>query len=571
MTINLRSYQEEALAAEAAHRAEHPNETRLAIVLPTGAGKTITFAERARRHLRETGNRVLILVHTDELAQQAEAKVRLMAEDFTVGVVKAERDEVDADVVIGSVQTLANPGRRARITDVGLVIVDECHHSTANSYKAILRHFRCLCFCWTSPDNAEGPLQDCPDHGDGSYPAVPALGFTATLERADGQGLGEIWQDVAYSRDVAWAVRKGYLVQPIGYRLEIDPSGHEPLAENAAWADQQLIEAMAPEKIVEKWLELAKGRPTVAFMPLVRSARALQSAFTHAGISSRVIHGELAPILRRGYLAEYEAGEVDVLVNAMVLTEGWDSPRTSCVIVGRPTRSRGLFVQMAGRGLRPVPGVPVEDQDCILITIADATTDLCSVADLSDRPLDRKADGALTTMEDQWNIGKELDEANRAKLWTGHVDPVEFDPLVRRSSKVWRATRHGTPFLPIGKEGQYVFIVGTSVWLKGDGRATRLHADLPDLELAMTIAEDEAEDRGGDLGRLLADRNRPWRKARPSREQVDLAERMGLGPQVEKIMASKASGKAGKVSDLITMVMATRALEPMVKKIKETG
>jgi superfamily II DNA or RNA helicase len=560
MTIHLRPYQLQALEAEDRHRAEHPDETRLAIVMATGLGKTIVLAERARRFLESERKRVLILVHTDELTQQAEAKVRLVVGDAgSVGVVKAERDETEADIIIGSVQTLADSGRRERIWDVGLVIVDECHHATAASYQAIMQHFGCFGYC---------PAVNCECGGIGcteDAPFTPALGFTATLERSDGAGLGEVWQDVCFTRDISWGVRHGYLVQPIGHRMEVST---EPLAENAAWADEQLMSALAPERIVEKWMEVAAVRPTVAFMPLVRSAARLADAFTHIGISAEVIHGAMPDWHRRTVLANYEAGRVQVLVNAMVLTEGWDSPRTKCVIVGRPTRSRPLFVQMAGRGLRPIPGIPVEDQDCILLTVADATTDLCSVADLSDRPLDPAADGPLTVMEDQWDIGKELDERAQADLWTGHVDVREFDPLVQRSSKVWKHTEHGTPFLPISKDQEYVFIVGTSVFARQDGRIKRLHADLPDLGLAMSIAEDEAQERGGDLGRMLADKGRAWRKLKPSEAMRSYALMLGLDREVARIMASKAGGKAGKLSDLIDKVVATRALEPAVERIK---
>lgn len=606
MTIHLRPYQEQALAAEAQHRIDHPNETRLAIVMATGLGKTIVLAERARRFIEDqwnnAGRRVVILVHTDELANQAEAKIRLVAArglearepglplPITVGVVKAERDETTADIIIASVQTLANPERRQRITDVGLVIVDECHHATAASYQAIMRHFGCMDTDKPCPyggaQHSAATCENCArSMARPPQPPVPALGFTATLERGDGQGLGTVWQNVCFTRDISWGVRHGYLVQPIGHRLEIDMSGSsifggDRFMVDAAMQDRQLMEALAPEKIVDKWIELAKDRPTVAFMPLVRSARALCEAFRLQGIEATWIAGsdQLHPSKRAFRLKEYEAGRVQVVVNAMVLTEGWDSPRTKCVIVGRPTKSRSLFVQMAGRGLRPIPGQPVEDQDCTLICVADATTDLCSIADLSDKPLDRKMQGALTAMEDEWNIGKELDEAERAKLWTGQVDAREFDPLVTRSSKVWRATEHGTPYLPISKDGEYIFIVGTSVFVRQAVKHTaagsrmlvsRLHKDLPDLELAMTIAEDEAQERGGDLGRLLADRNRPWRKQVPSDEMREMAERLGLGHEVDKIMRTKASGKAGKVSDLISKVRATRALEPMVEKIKE--
>jgi len=569
--VKLRDYQTQALAAEHNHRLQAPEETRLAIVLATGLGKTVVMAERAKRHLESTwagqGRRALILVHTDELASQAEAKLRVhLGDRWSVGVVMAGRDEVDADVVIGSVPTLARPERRARLGDVGLVMVDECHHATAQSYQDVLTHFGCL---------PRPPHEGClyrDEHCEAGAccqwrPPVPALGLTATLERGDGASLGGIWQDVAFTRDISWGVRHGYLVQPVGYRLEIPAT----MPDSKAGQDAALIEGLAPAAMVRKWLELAEGIPTVAFMPLVRSANALAAEFAAAGVPAGVIWGEMPKEDRKRVLADYEAGRITVLCNAMVLTEGWDSPRTKCVLIGRATKSRPLFIQMAGRGLRPVPWLPVESQRCILITVADATTDMCTVADLSDKPLDRRAQGALTAMEDAWDIGKELD-AEPEHVWTGQVDAAQFDPLVTRSSKVWKATDHGTPFLPIGKDGRYVFIVGTSVYVRepdgGRYRTRCAHRDLPDLELAMVLAEDVAHELGGDVGAMLADKGRPWRKAKPSEEMLARARQLGLGAKVDKIMAVRAGGKAGKVSDLIATVVATRTLEPVVEKIK---
>jgi len=573
--IQLRDYQRDGLASELAHRAENLQETRLAIVMATGLGKTIMMAERAVRHLLffpeiNTKDRVLILVHTDELAQQAEEKVRLVAEGsrLSVGVVKAERNETEADIVIGSVQTLVNPYRMRQLHDVSLVIVDECHHATASSYQAIMRYFGCYGlgnyvgqgWSW----RASLPM-------DPIVRPTPAVGFTATLERGDGQSLGGVWQDVAFTRGTSWAVRKGWLVQPVGYRLEI-PDMRLPARGadyRAETLDAALVQSLAHERIVAEWKRLAEGRPTVAFMPLVRSAYALSEAFVDAGIRAEVIHGGMARHVRRERLAAYERGDIQVLVNAMVLTEGWDSPRTKCVIVGRPTKSRPLFVQMAGRGLRPEPGIPVEDQSCLLLVVADSTTDMCTVADLSDRPIDRKVQGALTVMEDQWDLGAGLEDPEH--VWTGQVDATEFDPLVKRSSKVWRATDHGTPFLPIGERG-YVFIVGGQVWVSvieptSSRRHTFKTAELPDLELAMTAAEVEAEDRGGDLGRLLADRTRAWRRGKPREAMLDRAAQLGLQAKVDKIMSARAGNKAGKVSDLISKVVATRTLEPIVERI----
>lgn len=600
----LYDYQQQALEAETRHRAEHPDETRLAIVLPTGTGKGTILAERAFRYVDQGPTddsvpppwprRVLILVHTDELVNDLAARCRLRAGSsglISVGIVKAGQDETAADIIVASVQTLANPERRARIRDVGLVIVDECHHAVADSYQAILRHFGCF---RDYADEVGYMLGEGPE-----WPPpipIPALGFTATLERTDGAGLGAVWQNVVFTRDISWAVRKGYLVQPIGYRLEIEVKDRVdwegPDHIQRSWStggtgtfsfvsdalDAQLCDSIAPERIVEKWQELAAGRQTIVFAPLVRSAKKIRNAFAAAGVAAVVVHGDMDDSLRRGTIRAFKNGDLQVLVNAMVLTEGFDHPGVSCVIVARPTKSRPLFIQMAGRGLRRQPGIPVEDQDCILITLADATSDICSVADLSDRLTDRKADGPLTEMEDAFDIGRDLEEA--ARHWTGRVDATRFDPIVARSSKVWAKTKGGHWFLPISTDREYVFIPDgdTSIYLltRPDRdrvaiRIERLHADLPDLELAMQVAEDEATDRGGDLGALVADKTRPWRKQvpKPGSPMLAYASRLGLDGEVARILKTPAGGKAGKVSDLIRRVEASRSIDKAVERMKE--
>jgi len=589
MTIRLRGYQLQALAAEREHRAEHPDETRLAIVLPTGTGKGTIIAERAclffdepAYSVADLGKRVLIIVHTEELVQDLAARCRYAViskgGELTVGIVKAGQDDTTADIIIASRQTLEIPERRARIADVGLVIVDEIHIGPS-AYGPILEHFGCMPDC----DHKYGyPCEECRNTG-WLTPPTPALGFTATMERSDGAGLGGIWQNVVFTRDISWAVRKGYLVQPIGYRLEIDmrtdfdTGKPRTFSSDPNQQDVLLLDSIAPERIVEKWQELAADRQTIVFAPLVRSANAIRDAFRRkAGVKAETIYGDMPAALRKTYIARFKAGDIDVLCNAMVLTAGFDHPGIGCVIVARPTKSRTLFVQMAGRGLRPVPGIPVEEQDCILITLADGTTDLCSVADLSDRLTDRKADGPLTALEDQWDIGKGLEEA--ARHWTGRVDATKFDPIVSRSSKVWARTKGGHWFLPISDNREYVFIPDgdTDIYVltrqvshRMQSHVERPRAGLPDLELAMQMAEDEATERGGDLGALLADKTRPWRsqKPKPGDRMLTYASRLGLDGEVKRIMESPAGGKAGKISDLIRRVEATRSIDKAVERI----
>lgn len=554
--VTLRPYQEQALAARA---AAPPEENRQAIVMATGLGKTITFGAEAAA---EPG-RSLILTHTDELAAQAEAKVKLMAPGRDVGVVKAERDDVGAEIIIGSVQTLANPARVGRLGAVDRIIVDECHHAVSPTYQTILAGFGAFPDC-EHPSPEYGNCHDCYNTG-WTAPPLPVTGYTATLERGDGQSLGSVWHDVAFSRDISWAVRKGFLVPPVGYRVEVPELAY---AASDAAMDTALVDSIAPEKVVDAWLEHGRGRSTVLFAPLVKSARAFCYAFQDRGITAKVIHGDMPKDRRRLLLKAYDRGEIQVLCNAMVLTEGWDSPRTKCVIVARPTKSRPLFIQMAGRGLRRWPEGDVDD--CVLLVVADSTTELRSIADLSDRPIEPEDGKSLLALEDEYDLSRDL-EPDPEHAYTGAVDVRQFDPLVLQSSKVWTKTVGGTLFVPAGP-GAYVFLApdspGLSVAYVNSRGGKRVHRMVPDTELAMAMAEDFAVEHGGDMGRLLADKDRAWRKAVPSQDMQDLARAMGLEKDLRAIMASKSAGKAGRLSERIDRAKASRMIDPVVTKIK---
>lgn len=585
----LRDYQRAAITA--AWETISPEVNRVAIEMATGLGKTITFAalldewldrHKAYKNVAWT-TRALVLVHTDELVRQAVDKIRFVAKSqpWTIGVVKAAQNEVDADIIVASVQTLANPSRREQIQDVGLIIVDEAHHAVATTYQAILEHYGA-----TSRHDSGEVCSHCP-HGVG-YTGIPVFGFTATLGRTDGKGLGVVWQDLAFSRSLPWAIRKGWLVDLIPYTIKIPgiDAGSSDVALDSALAD-----SIAPEAIVQAWMDHAHENgsrsdaagftdpSTVLFAPLVRSAEAFAAAFQDAGVKAEVVHGGLPAAERQAILGRYEDGTTAVICNAMVLTEGWDSPRTKCVIVARPTQSVPLFVQMVGRGLRPwlsPEAPPRADQRCVLLCVAGTTTDLATVADLSDKVDEAKDGKSLLEMEDEFDIGAELDIKDEDMAYRGPVRVEQWDALVQESSKAWKFTDGGAPFLPFTKRNAgYVFIVQSGeesqVWARKDRRVSKV-STAPDLELAMAAAEDFVQDAGGDIGSLLADKTRPWRKAVPSLEMVSTARRVGVDERdIQAILKSKASGKAGKLSDLIDKVVATRVLDHLVAKIRERG
>lgn len=596
----LRPYQRQAI--DAAWSAVTPDANRVLIEMATGLGKTITFAalidewlksptETASTERHPWSKRALVLVHTDELVRQAVDKIRFVTKGrWSIGVVKAGQNDVHADIIVASVQTLAKPGRREQITDVGLIVVDEAHHAVAGSYTQILRHFGALCSC-TPPPYGDGPEIDCPEHGhDDVRTIVPTFGFTATPTRSDGQGLGHVWQDLAFSRSLLWGIRHGYLIDLVPYTVKIPDlaTGGTDAALDAALAD-----SIAPEAVVDAWLEkvdLSQGtrdedlyKPdlsTVLFAPLVRSAEAFADAFNAAGVKAEVVHGAMPATDRQDVLERYDAGVTTVLCNAMVLTEGWDAPRTACVIVARPTQSVPLFIQMVGRGLRPwlSPEAPArEDQRCILLAVQGTATDLATVADLSDGLSEGRDGQSVLAMADEFDLGKDI-VPDEDQAYRGPVRVEQWDALVQQSSKAWKYTAGGIPFLPLRKRnGLYVFIVDTArgfeVWLREvddfKARVAKL-STAPDLELAMALAEDEAQERGGDIGALLADKSRPWRKAVPSLEMLAQARRVGVDESaIAQVLSSKASGKAGKLSDLIDKVTATRMLDHNADKIRE--
>lgn len=546
MTI-LREYQTQALDAFQERIAEG-QENRLAEEMATGLGKTVTGAELAVRY-----GSAVILTHTEEITSQWEEKLAFAARktNLSIGVVKADRRDFRTNLTVASVQTIGRSDLHIRnIGQRDLIIADECHHAVAPSWTNALR-------------------------GLGAWDRVPTLGLTATLARSDGQGLGHVWEDMVFSRGINWAQRRGFLLDVIPWRVRVPDV---KLTDSDTALDAMLAAGIAPEAVVDTWLEKCPDRPsTVVFAPLVKSARAFAAAFNDRDISAVVIHGAMPEDERRARLEAYDRGEITVLCNAMALTEGWDSPRTMCVVWARKAGGP-LFIQGVGRGLRPwlaAEAPPRELQRCVLLCITDtADASLQGVADLSDRPLAEIVDGkSILEAEDEYDLGAGLDEEDA--VYRGPVRVEEWDLAVQASSKAWKYTAAGAPFLPTAKRSRgYVFVVDSTVWHYGPKPGhpgqfgARRIGHAPDLSLALALAEDEAQNRGGDIGALLADKGRPWRKQVPSVDMVGMALRSGVTQaQVDRILAQRSAGKAGKLSDLTDTLLASRVLDPIVAKI----
>jgi superfamily II DNA or RNA helicase len=545
-------YQRQDLSALQAKLAE---QHRVALVLPTGGGKTVCFAHQAMEWIDEhPDERVLILVDTDELVWQTRKRITDAAPHLSVGVVKAGRNEVDADVIVGSVQTLRNPARRKQIRRATLIIVDECEMAVTTSCMAILR-----------------------DLG-GFDGRAKVAGYTATLMRSDAKSLGLVWQDAVANRDLSWMIRHKWLINIVGKSIEVPDL--DLAAVKATKADFKegelgvaLAESLAPQVVAAAILEHAKDRKTLMFVPTVASAYVFAEALEDAGIPAKVIHGGMGDAERADVLGWHRFGTV--VVNCMLLTKGYDDVEIDCIAMCRPTKSKRLYIQMVGRGARKNPLLPWEDQECLLLDLAGASrfNDLRSIVDLSERPIKEPKDGAsLTELEDEFDAGEGVPQ-DEPEWYTGDVVARDFDPLGRPSTRVWLKTAGGTFFMKAGT-ATYVFIMqypAPGQWSVAQcpvnaGRPTMTeHRGLP-LDQALVWAEDLARELGADLN--TTDKKAPWRKKVASAKLATFAR--GLGLQVEGT-TDETTGvfvpteRMGAVSDRVTVVLGTRRIDPIVK------
>lgn len=489
MGITLRPYQEEAVEAVLAGAVRRVR--RQLVVLPTGAGKTLVAAEVARR----LGGRILFLVHRDELAQQAMEKFSLVWPEARAGLVKASSNDVDADVVVGSIQTLKNPNRLEAVKAAGefsLVIADEAHHAVSESWQGVLTGVGVL------PEPEEG---------------VVLLGITATPFRADKIGLGQTFEKITYRRSILDMVRQGYLSDVRAFKLEtkLDLSKVRTLGGDFNERDLALA-VNTPRRnrvVVAGYKKHADGRKAVVFGVDVEHAHALAQAFMVHGVSALAVWGSMPESERREALRKFRDGEVQVLCNCSLLSEGWDEPSIGAVVMARPTRSPGLYIQAAGRGLRTHPG----KTDCVVIDLDDIRHDLCHVGDLfglerklvsQDRPIvgDLEESGMTAQISYGRDLGESVDVISR---------PVD---ILGRSAFVWR--QQGSRLMLEASPTKRIWVVPSTeghyqVVLRESGSDEVVLGERLPLDYAYGVAEDyvRRERLEGFASRTAAWRSRP--------------------------------------------------------------
>lgn len=557
--INLRPHQVEAV--EAVERDWRSGASRTAIVHATGTGKTTTFSAVVGRWLeRNPRRRALLVAHRIELVDQG---ARRLARQLgtSVGVVMGNRNQTLSRVLMASVPTLRTERRRRMLRDVGLIVVDECHHAAAESYLGVLEHYGAM-------DPTSGTV---------------ALGVTATMSRGDERALGDVWQNVAHTYGAPAAIADGWLKRPVGIAVRVADLDLRRVRTTAGdYREGDLGAAiegsLAPTRIAEAYREHAADRQGISFAPTVHSAEVIRDAFRAAGFTCELVHGGTPPEERARTIKRFRVGEVQILSNCGVFTEGTDLPMASVVVIARPTKQSGLYVQMAGRALRLWCPIHEENAANLLESCCPAEHRTALVLDVvgASRRHSLAARIELFGPEAAERIEAEADDT-AVELDAEAVEPesggtgwsedeayadgaLAYDvvDLFGDSSMAWLRTRAGVWFIEAGQ--RYIVVLpsplgwprfdvigmdrhkpGTGVWLS---RTAQSLAD------AMGVAESSVT--AGE--RLTASRARAWRAGRPSDAQRRIAR--GLGVAIE--------GTAGEVSGRISVELASQRIDPYI-------
>lgn len=545
-SITLRAYQETCVQRVLDAYQRQPHGGSALIILPTGGGKTLCFAEIARR----LGLVTLIIAHREELLKQAAEKFHLIDPTAIIGQVGAGRHEWDAPITVASIQTISRPEHIKAIKRFGyqVVIIDECHHSAAAGYRTVLE----------------------------ALPDAFVVGVTATPDRMDGLSIETFFGEAVFSATILDMVAQGYLcdLRAIAVKTATSLDGlHSQAGDFKQDELEELIDtAERNQRVVKAYLEHARGRQALCFAVTVAHAIHLSETFVDAGIRCAVVSGETPPEQRHTILQDYERGALEVLCNVGVLTEGYDHPATSCIILARPTQSRALFTQCIGRGTRLAPG----KMDCLILDL----TDNCLKHRLQPIDLSKALGKTIQDQESLLEATVREEEEREKGAFLGEREAKERKARVTKRAQDlllnllapmdWKRRPSGAYFLEVGKGEQKhkISLIPSeecegcySVWatLAPDNKRQCWLKDMP-LGIAQQHAEVKAKLLQSDERKLiLVDSSAPWRIYPASIKQIYHLNKLGIGhaPDIT----------AGEASDLLSKAFEDRKRQTIEKKL----
>jgi superfamily II DNA or RNA helicase len=497
MPLQLFPYQREAVDAILAAHASGTR--RPAIAAATGAGKTIMFSQV----INESNERSLVIAHRKELIDQAAQKVGYMIDPADVGVVMADRNQADYPIVIASIQTIQSPARLRQLGQFGLVVVDEAHHAAAPIYVETLRQL-----------------------GVGAGLPTKALGVSATWDRADKLGFEHVFDEIVFEVGIEQLIASGHLsdVRALSIETHLSMSGIPGNGAgdfNTEALSRRIVDSDYADTLANAVREHASDRTCLVFAPNVRTAELFAETLNGVDVPASWVSGDTPKLEREQAIADLRAGRLQAIVNCAVFTEGTDIPIVDCIVMGRPTKSRALYQQMAGRGLRTYP----TKTDCLIIDLVGATGkhQIQTAASLLGREIRNGAtevESFLAWIENP-ALYEEQDELEgmggvevKGKLGQEFTQTAKVVDLIDRKRLAWSQIDFMTFSLPAGEQGQVVISddgTGHFRVVQYDGRQgikRELGRGL-DIGYAQGVAEAFVAESGASA---LANPNARWRK-----------------------------------------------------------
>ncbi|KAH7165504.1 P-loop containing nucleoside triphosphate hydrolase protein [Dactylonectria macrodidyma] len=342
--FQLRDYQQECITSvlESLDRGHK----RVGISLATGSGKTVIFTQLIDKtpSTSEDADRTLILAHRRELVEQAANHCQRAYPNKSIEIEMGNIHATGtADITIASVRSIISKGRLDKFdpSRFKLVLVDEAHHIVAPGYLKTLQHF-----------GLDEKREESPN----------LIGVSATFSRFDGVKLGAAIDEIVYHKDYVEMISEKWLADVIFTTVESTANLKQVKGNNFGdYQPGELSKVVNTDEInditVRSWMAKAKGRKsTLVFCVDIAHVIKLTQTFRDHGFEARYVTGDTPRVERGKTLDAFRRGEFPVLVNCGVFTEGTDIPNIDCIVLGRPTRSRNLLVQMIGRGMRLHPG-----------------------------------------------------------------------------------------------------------------------------------------------------------------------------------------------------------------------
>ena len=369
------------------------------------------------------------------------------------------------------------------------ILVGNCHHSPADSYLRIYERLFEL------------------------NPEMYHLGVTATPRRADNVALGKVFDEVVFSLSIKDLIRQGFLcsLKAKAIRTNIDLDGVRTVA--GEFNQKQLASVVDVENrnelIVDSYVEHGDGRKALCFTVSVDHAHRLAEMFREKGISAEALSGETPLEERREILRRFSVGEIQVVTNCAVLTEGFDEPSIECIILTRPTKSQTLYIQMVGRGTRIFP----KKEDCLILDFVDSTTRhrLAQLHDIFDG-------------EEKKEEEKRTEEPGEGRMdyfiGRGEGITAEDVSLFDESNHRWMRLDNGDFVCGLGGQRSIQIIYQSGGWwsLMVEERNVVPLTPFPcDLEWALTLADEKAQALGEPA---LIEKEREWFELDASAKQV---------------------------------------------------